>query len=95
MNNFRRRVSNATKEYTFIANQTSYSVSWSTTSISVSIDSTVNGNFVPYVVRSYNGIITSATVTDNGVTISFEKNNTADVVTGKVILKQNDSNKTI
>lgn len=95
MNNFRRRVSNATKEYTFIANETSYSVSWNTTSISVSIDSTVNGNFVPYVVQSYNGIITSATVTDNGVTISFQKNNTISVVTGKVILKQNDSNKTI
>lgn len=95
MNNFRRRVSNATKEYTFIANETSYSVSWDTTSISVSIDSTVNGNFVPYVVEGHSSIIDSVTVNDNGVTIILEKNNTTDVVTGKVTLKQNDSNKTI
>lgn len=97
MNNFRRRLGERSSiDYVFSAESTSVSVSYNSSSKKVNITSTANGTNIGYSVVSYDGtVVTSVTTAATSVTINYSDNPTYRNRTGNVVLKQDDSNKTI
>ncbi len=83
-------------EYVFSAQTTSFSVYYYSSSSNVNIQSTLNGTNVGYSVVSYDGtVVTGATTAATYVTIYYSENLEYSRRNGNVVLKQNDSNKTI
>ena len=82
-------------EYVFSA-QTYVSVSYNGSSMKINITSTANGTNIGYSVVSYDGtVVTGVTTAATYVTIRYSANSTYYERSGNVVLKQNDSNKTI
>lgn len=96
MNNFRRALLGGSIEYIFRA-QTSVNVRYNSSSINVDIKSTTaDGSNIDYSVVSYDGTVVKGVATaPYRVTIRYSENPTYDERSGNVVLKQNDSNKTI
>jgi len=91
----RTLLSGGSIEYVFSA-QTYVSVSDSSGSRSVNIQSTANGSNIGYSVVSYDGtVVTRVTTAATYVTIRYSTNSTYYSRSGNVVLKQNGSNKTI
>ncbi len=83
-------------EYVFSAQSTSVSVNYNGGSTSVNIKSTANGTNIGYSVVSYDGtVVTGVTTAATYVTIKYSTNPEYSQRSGNVVLKQNDSNKTI
>ena len=83
-------------EYVFSAQSTSVSVGYNSSSTYVNITSTANGSNIGYSVVSYDGtVVTSVATAATSVTIYYSDNSTFDQRSGNVVLKQDDSNKTI
>ena len=83
-------------EYVFSAQSTYVTISYSSGSLSLSIKSTANGSNIGYSVVSYDGtVITSVTTGATSFIIYWSANPTYNYKSGSVVLKQNDSNKTI
>ena len=83
-------------EYVFSTLEPSVSVGDSSSYKNVNITSTANGSNIGYSVVSYDGtVVANATTAATYVTIYYSKNSTYELRSGYVVLKQNDSNKTI
>ena len=83
-------------EYVFSAQSTSVSVGYYGLSTSVNITSTANGSNIGYSVVSYDGtVVTRVTTAATYIDIWYSTNPRYDDRNGNVVLKQNDSNKTI
>ena len=83
-------------EYVFSAQTTPVYISYDTSSTYVNIKSTANGSNIGYSVVSYDGtVVTRVTTEATYVTIRYSGNSTYESRSGNVVLKQNDSNKTI
>ena len=94
----RRRtlLSGGSTEYVFSAQSTSVSIGYTSSWTYVNIQSTANGSNIGYSVVSYDGtVVTGVTTAETRVAIIYSENPGNDKRSGNVVLKQNDSNKTI
>ena len=96
--NMRRRtlLGGGSTEYVFSAQSTSVSVNYNGGNTTVNIKSTANGSNIGYSVVSYDGtVVTSVGPAATYVTFYCTVNSDYSSRSGNVVLKQNDSNKTI